>query len=335
MSWADRVLTPELIAALIAVGKGLLILIVLIVVAAWTIWLERRLLALFQDRLGPNRVGPLGLGQVIADMLKMFLKEDWTPPFVDRPTFLLAPFISMGSVLLMFVVVPVAPTWLASDLDIGVLLFFALAGLAVYAVMLAGWSSNNKYSLLGGVRSTAQTISYEVFMGIALMGVVMIADSFRFVDIVESQRGMWNIVTQPLGFALFMIAGFAVVHRAPFDLPEAESELVAGYHTEYSSMKFGMFMVSEYVGVVLVSALLTTLYFGGWLGPSFLPAPFWFCLKTFLLMCFVILIRASLPRPRYDQLMSLGWKWCLPLALINLLATGAVVLYRAHGGPSA
>lgn len=321
-------MTPDLTHILLAILTASTILTGLLIVAAWTIWWERRLLGFFQDRLGPNRVGPFGLGQVIADMLKMFFKEDWTPPFVDKPTFLMAPFIALAAMLLMFLVVPLAPTLSVADLDMGVLVFLALAGLAVYAVMLGGWSSNNKYALLGGLRSTAQTITYEVFLGLALMGVVMLAGSFKLGDIVEAQRGLWFVVPQFFGFILFALAGIAVVHRAPFDLPEAESELADGYHIEYSSMKFGMFMVSEYVGVVVISALLTTFYFGGWLGPL-LPPLAWFCLKTFFFMCLFILLRASLPRPRYDQLMAAGWKFCLPLALLNLLLTGAVVLWRA------
>ena len=211
------------------------------------------------------------------------------------------------------------------------LLVLAIAGLAVYAVMLGGWSSNSKYSLLGGLRSTAQTISYEVFMGIALMGVVMWTGSFKLSDIVayQAEHG-WFIVSQFFGFCAFSLASIAVVHRHPFDLPEAEQELAAGYHTEYSGMKFGMFMVSEYVGIVMVSALTVTLFFGGWHGPFDEHIPFvWFALKTFFFMSSYILVRAALPRPRYDQIMSAAWLWCLPMSLINLLVTGAIVLWRA------
>ena len=308
----------------------LIILLSLVIVAAWMIWLERRLLALWQDRYGPNRIGPFGLGQVIADMVKIFFKEDWLPPFVDKATFILAPFLAMSMMMLGFAVIPITDTLGVADLNIGLLFFLAIAGLAVYAVMLGGWSSNSKYSLLGGVRSTAQTISYEVFMGIALMGVVMQAGSFSLRDIVNAQKDLWNVVPQFIGFLVWLPAAFAVTHRTPFDLPEAESELVQGYHTEYSGMKFGMFMVSEYVGIVMVSALTTTLFFGGWHGPfSFIPPIVWFVAKTFLFMVSYILVRASLPRPRYDQIMAAGWKVCLPLALINLLGTAAVVLWRA------
>ena len=260
-------------------------------------------------------------------MIKIFFKEDWIPPFVDKPTFILAPMIAMGTLMLAFMIIPLTPTWgVAPDLSIGVLFFFAIAGLEVYAVMLGGWSSNSKYSLLGGLRSAAQMVSYEVFMGLALMGVVMQTGSFALSDIVayQAEHG-WFIGSQFFGFCTFSLASIAVVHRHPFDLPEAEQELAAGYHTEYSGMKFGMFMVAEYVGVVLVSALLVTLFFGGWQGP-WLPPIVWFLLKTSFFVVIFILLRAALPRPRYDQVMGAGWKFCLPLAVINMLVTGAFVL---------
>jgi NADH-quinone oxidoreductase subunit H len=323
-------ITPEFAAVFWAVVKSIVILLGMVITAAYMIWLERRLLALWQDRYGPNRVGPFGLGQVIADMLKIFFKEDWLPPFADKFTFILAPFLSMSLMMLAFIFIPLTPTWGASNPNLGLLFFLAIAGLAVYAVMLGGWSSNSKYSLLGGLRSTAQTISYEVFMGLSLMGVVLQAGTFNLREIVAAQEGLWNIIPQFLGFLVWVPAALAVVHRTPFDLPEAESELVQGYHTEYSGMKFGMFMVSEYVGIVMVSALTVTLFFGGWHGPFDQYIPFvWFAAKTFLFMASYILVRAALPRPRYDQIMSAAWLWCLPMALINLLITGAVVLWRA------
>lgn len=320
---------PFIITAIVT----LVILLGMVIVAAYMIWLERRLLGLWQDRYGPNRVGPFGLGQVIADMLKIFFKEDWLPDFVDKPTFILAPIIAMSMMMLGFAVIPLSPTLGVADLNIGLLFFLAIAGLSVYAVMLGGWSSNSKYSLLGGIRSTAQTISYEVFMGLALMGVVMQAGSFSLRDIVNAQEGLWNVVPQILGFLAWAPAALAVTHRTPFDLPEAESELVQGYHTEYSGMKFGMFMVSEYVGIVMVSGLTTTMFFGGWHGPGVEHYPilglFWFCAKTFIFMCSYILVRAALPRPRYDQIMAAGWKFMLPLTLVNLLLTGAGVLWKS------
>lgn len=289
------------------------------------IWLERRLLGFLQDRYGPNRVGPFGLFQVLADMIKIIAKEDWIPPFADRPVFVLAPAIIVITVLMSFAVIPVIPGVGVVDLNIGLLFFLAMSSLGAYSVVLAGWSSGNKYSLLGGLRASAQMLSYEVFMGLSLMGIVMLAGSFNLRDIVEAQRGLWFCVPQFLGFVVFLIAGLAETHRLPFDLPEAESELVAGYHTEYSGMKFGMFFVGEYLGITLISAMITTLFFGGWMGPFF-PPLFWFSLKTFLFICGFILLRASLPRPRYDQLMAFGWKLMLPLSLLNILITGGIIL---------
>ena len=301
------------------------VLIVALSIASGLIWLERRLLALWQDRYGPNRVGPFGLLQVVADMIKIFTKEDWIPPFADKPVFVLAPAIIVVTVLMTFAVLPITPRIIVTDLNIGLLFFLAMSSLGVYSVVLAGWSSDNKYSLLGGVRGAAQMLSYEVFMGLSLMGVVVLAGSFDLANIVEAQRKMWFVIPQFLGFVLFLIAGLAETRRLPFDLPEAESELVAGYHSEYSGMKFGMFFVGEYLGVTLISALIAVMFFGGWLGP-WLPPIVWFFIKMFLFICFFILLRASLPRPRFDQLMSWGWKLMLPLALANILVTGAVVL---------
>jgi NADH-quinone oxidoreductase subunit H len=301
------------------------LLIVALSIASGLIWLERRVLALWQDRYGPNRVGPFGLLQVVADMIKIFTKEDWIPPFADKPVFVLAPAIIVVTVLMTFAVLPVAPGIIVTDINVGLLFFLAMSSLGVYGVVLAGWSSDNKYSLLGGLRAAAQMISYEVFMGLSLMGVVVLAGSFDLVKIVEAQRKMWFVIPQFLGFVLFLIAGIAETRRLPFDLPEAESELVAGYHSEYSGMKFGMFFVGEYLGVTLISALIAVLFFGGWLGP-WLPPIVWFFIKIFFFICFFILLRASLPRPRFDQLMSWGWKLMLPLALANILITGAVAL---------
>jgi NADH-quinone oxidoreductase subunit H len=233
----------------------------------------------------------------------------------------------VATALISFAVIPFAPGFVIADLNIGILFLLAMSSLGVYSVVLAGWSSNNKYALLGGIRAAAQMMSYEVFMGLALLGAVMLAGSFRLTDIVEAQRGMWFIIPQFLGFILFLIAGVAETRRLPFDLAEAESELIAGFHSEYSGMKFGMFFVGEYIGVILVSAAISLLFFGGWLGPV-LPPAVWFAAKTMFFICFFILLRAALPRPRFDQLMSWGWKIMLPLALVNLLVTGAVVLMR-------
>lgn len=303
------------------------VLIVMMTIAAALIWVERRALALWQDRYGPNRVGPFGLAQVLADMVKIFFKEDWIPRFADRAVFLIAPMIIITTVLMSFAVIPYAPGIIVVDFNIGLLFFLAMSSLGVYSIVLGGWSSNNKYSLLGSLRAAAQMITYEVFMGLSLMGVVLMSGSFNLVDIVEAQRNMWFVVPQILGFFIFTIAGIAETHRLPFDLPEAESELISGFHSEYSGMKFGMFFVGEYLGVTLISAMIVTLFFGGWLGPAFLPPVVWFFLKTFVFILFFVLLRAGLPRPRYDQLMSYGWKFLLPLSLFNLMITGAVLLY--------
>jgi NADH-quinone oxidoreductase subunit H len=296
--------------------------------AAILVWFERRLLGIWQDRLGPNRVGPFGIGLAFADIIKLFAKEDWIPPFADRFVFVFAPTAIVMAMLLGFAVVPFAPGIHIADLNIGLLFFLGMTSLAVYSVLLGGLASNNKYALLGGLRSAAQMVSYEVFMGLSLMGVVMLTGSFSLVDIVLWQEdNYWFVIPQFIGFVVFVIAGIAESHRLPFDLPEAEHELVAGFHTEYSGMKFGMFMVGEYLGLILISCMIATIFFGGWLGPAFLPPFIWFFIKSFAFICFFILLRAAIPRPRYDQLMSFGWKFMLPLTLINLLATGAIVLW--------
>jgi NADH:ubiquinone oxidoreductase subunit 1 (chain H) len=309
----------------LAWSNVILILAVVFSFAALLSWIERRLLGVWQDRYGPNRVGPFGLLQIAADAIKLLSKEDWVPPFAEKALFVLAPVIIAVTTLLAFAVVPVAPGIGVVDLNIGLLFFLAMSSLGVYSIVLGGWASNNKYSLLGGFRAAAQMLSYEVFMGLSLMGVVMLAGSFNLRDIVAAQEDLWFCIPQILGFITFTVAGIAEARRLPFDLPEAENELVAGFHTEYSSMKFGLFFIGEYVGVILISAMMVTLFFGGWLGPL-LPPLMWFLLKTFIVIGFFILLRASLPRPRYDQLMAYGWKVMLPLTLVNLLVTGAIVL---------
>jgi len=310
--------TPHPIAAIAGV------IIVALTIAGGLVWVERRLLALWQDRYGPNRVGPFGLLQVVADSIKLFFKEDWVPPFADKWLFIMAPAIVFAVVLLTFAVLPYAPGVVVTDLPVSLLFFLGMSSLGVYSVFLAGWSSDNKYALLGALRASAQMLSYEVFMGLSVMGTVLLAGSFNLTDIVNAQRHIWFVAPQFLGFVLFVIAGLGETRRLPFDLPEAESELVAGFHSEYSGMKFGMFFVGEYMGIVLISALITILFFGGWLGPV-LPPLLWFFVKLFFFIGMFILARASLPRPRFDQLMSWGWKILLPLALGNLLVTGAVL----------
>ncbi len=301
------------------------VLFVAVTIAANLIWLERRLLALWQDRYGPNRVGPFGLFQVIADTIKLLMKEDWIPPFADKPVFVIAPAIVMMTVLFSYAVIPFTSTIQIVDLNIGLLFVLAMSSIGVYSIMLGGWASANKYLLLGGLRAASQMISYEVFMGLSLLGVVMMAGSFSLKDIVEAQRHMWFCIPQVVGFVVFLIAGVAETRRLPFDLPEAESELVAGFHSEYSGMKFGMFFVGEYLGITLISAMIATLFFGGWMGP-WLPPIVWFLLKTFAFIAFFILLRATFPRPRFDQLLSYGWKVLLPLSLLNIVVTGAIIL---------
>ncbi|MFZ6013036.1 MAG: NADH-quinone oxidoreductase subunit NuoH [Bacteroidota bacterium] len=299
-----------------------------LLIAPGLIWLERRLLALWQDRYGPNRAGPFGLLVVLADTLKLFFKEDWIPPFSDKPVFVIAPAIVVVSVLMGFVIIPFAPGIIVSDLNIGVLFFLAASSMGAYSIILGGWASNNKYALLGAMRGAAQMISYEVFMGLSLMGVVIHTGSFSLHTIVEAQKDMWFVIPQFVGFVIFLIAGIAETHRLPFDIPEAESELIAGFHSEYSGMKFGLFFVGEYIGIMLISSIVVCLYFGGWHGPAFLPPIAWFIIKMFAFIFLFILLRASLPRPRYDQLMEYGWKILLPLTIINLMVTAAIVLWN-------
>ena len=314
---------------LLSMVNIVVIMVVVLLLSAALIWVERRLLGFWQERLGPNRAGPLGILQVVADMIKIFTKEDWIPPFADRPVFVIAPAVVVVTSLMVFAVVPFAPGIGVVNLNVGLLFFLAMGSLAAYSVIMAGWASNSKYALFGGLRAAAQMLSYEVFMGLSLMGVVLMAGSFNLQAIVEAQRGLWFCVPQVLGFVVFVIGGIAEIHRLPFDLPEAEAELTGGYHTEYSGLKFGLFFVGEYLGIILISVMITVFFLGGWHGPL-LPPIIWFVLKTFFFVAFFILLRAALPRPRYDQLMSYGWKLMLPLTLLNIALTGGALL--AHGG---
>ncbi|MDD2877840.1 MAG: NADH-quinone oxidoreductase subunit NuoH [Acidiphilium sp.] len=315
-----------MIGVLIELVEATGILLGVTLLAAGLTFAERRLLGFWQDRLGPNRVGWQGTLQIVADMIKIFFKQDWTPPFADPVIFVAAPIIVLTTVVLGFAVVPITPlVGIIPDMNIGLLFFLGMTSLSVYGVILAGWSSNSKFALLGGMRAAAQMVSYEVFMGLAVIGVVMLTGSFSLSKIVDAQTNMWFIVPQFFGFLPFLIAGIAEAHRLPFDLPEGENELGAGFHTEYSSMKFGMFFVGEYASIVLISSITVVLYFGGWHGP-FLPPALWFALKIGFFIGFFILLRAALPRPRYDQLMSYGWKLMLPLSIANLAITGALML---------
>lgn len=305
--------------------RAIAILLLVVIFGAYMSFVERRLLALFQNRYGPNRVGWQGSLQVLADFIKILFKEDWIPPFADRVVFVIAPIIAFITSLMSVVIIPFTSTWIILDSDIGILFFLMMSGLMVYAVLLAGWSSNNKYSLIGAMRAAAQTLSYEIFLGLSLMGVVIKSGSFNLRMIVEDQLYLWNIVPQFLGFITFFIAGIALCHRHPFDQPESEQELADGYHIEYSGMKFTLFFISEYITMFIVSALVVTLFLGGWKGPYLFPFV-WFFGKTCLFMVLFILIRAALPRPRYDQVMLVGWKIILPITLINLLGTSVFVL---------
>lgn len=308
---------------------GVVIIAGLLGMATGIIWVERRLLGFFQDRLGPNRVGPFGLLQPVADILKLFTKEDWIPPFADKFVFIIAPAILVASVLLAFAVIPVTKEFVVSNSNVGILFFLGMASLGVYSVTLGGWASNDKYSLIGSLRAVAQMVSYELPLGLSLVGVVLLAGSLRLGDIVEAQRGLWYCVLQPVGFVIFLIAGIAEARRSPFDLPEADSEIVAGYHTEYSSMKFALFFMGEYLDVFLISAMATVLYLGGWLGP-WLPGWMWFLIKMSAIVFLFIWLRAVLPRYRFDQLMNIGWKILIPLSLLNVLITGGVALMMNH-----
>ena len=327
-------MTAWIIGVIIMLVKLGIILVVLLLVAAYLVYFERKLLGRLQIRLGPNRCGPFGLLQPIADAVKLLLKEDIVPAQADRVIFLLAPAVVAGSAFLIFAVVPFGDNWtiggqkiplLVADINVGLLYTLALSSIGVYGVALGGWASNSKYSLLGGIRGVAQMISYELSLGLSLVPVVMLAGSFSLVDIVAAQKNLPFILVQPLAFIIFFISSLAEIKRIPFDLPEAENELVTGYHTEYSGMRFGLFFLGEYVTMVVLGALVAVFFLGGWRGPI-LPPFIWFCLKVFVMASVMIWIRGTLPRLRYDQLMSFGWKFLIPLALLNIIITGGIML---------
>ncbi|MBI4746497.1 MAG: NADH-quinone oxidoreductase subunit NuoH [Deltaproteobacteria bacterium] len=290
---------------------------------------ERKILGYMQIRPGPNRVGPWGLLQPIADGIKLFLKEDIIPDNASKAVFVIAPAMALIPAVMTIAVVPFGPevsilgrnvTLFMADINIGILYIFAVSSIGVYGIVLAGWSSESKYSLLGGLRSSAQMISYELSMGFAIVGVIMMSQSLSMVKLIEAQKGVWFIIPQFLGFAIYITAAIAELNRTPFDLPEGESELVSGYFTEYSSMKYAMFMLAEYINIITVSGIVTTLYLGGWHGPV-LPPLAWFVIKLLIVVFFMIWVRATLPRLRYDQLMTLGWKILLPASIVNILLT--------------
>ncbi|MBA3957099.1 MAG: NADH-quinone oxidoreductase subunit NuoH [Parachlamydiaceae bacterium] len=314
--------------------KSLVLVALLMTAAGYMTFLERILIARMQLRLGPTRVGPLGLLQPLADGIKLLTKERFQPAGIDVFTYWLAPAISLFTALFAFVLIPVGGVveiWghqvslQIADVNSGIVFLLAFSSLAVYGVVLAGWSSNNRYSLLGGIRGTAQMISYEIPMSISLLTVALAAGTLSLNEIVEAQRSHWFIWTNPIGFIIYVITAFAETNRAPFDLPEAEQELTAGYHTEYGGMKFAMFFIAEYINILAVSAIAVTLFLGGWLGPEDLPVV-WFLLKVALFVFVFIWARATLPRFRYDQLMSFGWKVLIPLATLNLIITAYLTL---------
>ncbi len=320
--------------------KSVVILTGVLLSFAYLTLFERRLLARFQLRVGPNRVGPFGLLQPIADAIKLIFKEDFTPAGADRFVYLVAPMITVVAALFVYAVIPIGPpvhlfgrevTLYIANVNVGILLILGASSVGVYGIILGGWASDNKYAILGALRSTAQVISYELALGLGVLGVVLSAGSLSLVDIVRAQSHTWFAVTQPVAFVLFLIAAFAETNRAPFDLPEAEQELVAGYQTEYGGFKFAMFYLGEYVGVIAMGALTATLFLGGWHGPL-LPPVLWVLLKVLAVVCFFVWVRATLPRLRYDQLMGLGWKVLIPVGLANLAATALVIVWRG-GAP--
>ena len=297
---------------------------------------ERKFLGYLQVRLGPNRVGTWGLLQPIADGIKSFVKEDIIPINADKPVYVIAPMISFVAALSMFAVIPFGDSvtlfgreikLVIADVDIGILYIFAMGTVGEYGIVLGGWSSGNKYAILGALRAAAQMISYEVALGLIVIGTIILSGSLRLTEIVEAQRDVWFIVYQPFAFLLYIVAALAEINRTPFDMPESESELACGFNVEYSSMKFALFMIAEYAHLVTVAALTTTLFLGGWLGPV-LPGPLWFILKTLLIIFIFIWIRGTYPRMRYDHIMKFGWKFLFPAALANVVITAFIVALR-------
>jgi NADH-quinone oxidoreductase subunit H len=319
---------------LIEIVKSIVIIGALLTMMPYLTLFERRVISRLQVRLGPNRVGPGGLLQPLADGLKLFFKEDIAPAPADRPLYLLAPAVSLFAAIAAFAVIPIGPTinipgtpipLVIANLQVGVLYLVGVSSLGVYGLVLGGWASGSKYSLLGGLRAAAQIVSYELIIGLALVGVVLVGGSLSLGDLVDGQaRSVPYVLLQPLGFLLYLIAAVAEVNRAPFDLPEADTELVAGYHTEYSGMRFAMFYIAEYVNMITVSAVAATIFFGGWAFPI-LPGPWWLLIKVGIFLFLFVWIRATLPRLRYDQLMRLSWSVLLPLALLNVAVTAIAV----------
>ena len=333
---------PDFQLAFWAFVKIMIILNGMLGVVSYLIYVERKVAGHMQARIGPNRVGPLGLLQPIADVGKLFFKEEFIPDAANKVIFTMAPILAVVPALVTFSVIPFGPAaFTVTDVNVGLLVFLAMSSLGVYAITLGGWSSNNKYALLGGLRSSAQMISYELAMGLSTVGVLLIANSLSLTSIVDAQRQWWhlgplaipswNVFVQPHAFLIFMICALAETNRAPFDLPEAEGELVAGFHTEYSSMKFGLFFLGEFMNVISISCVAVTLFLGGWSGPGpEMLGIVWFMLKLSALLFFFIWVRWTYPRLRYDQLMDLGWKALLPLSLANVVLTALVIWWRMN-----
>lgn len=326
-------MTNVIIFAILSTIKIGIVIGVMLLVIAYLIWVERKVMAHMQVRLGPMRVGWHGLLQPIADGLKLILKEDIIPANASKLLFILSPAIAMVPALLAIAVIPFGDTisimgvsidMVITDVNIGILFILAVSSVGVYGILLGGWSSNNKYSLLGGLRSSAQMISYELSMGLSLIGVIMMTESLSLVDTVNAQADLWFVVLQPVAFVVYAISAIAETNRCPFDLPEAETELVSGFHTEYSSMKFALFFMAEYANIITVSAVGVTFFFGGWRGP-FLPPVVWFLIKMALCIFFFVWLRSTFPRFRIDQLMQFAWKVLLPVAIVNVLITGLVM----------
>ncbi len=321
---------------IIAFVKVLVVFTAMLMIVAYMTLMERKVLGHMQVRYGPNRVGPFGLLQPVADGIKLFFKEDIIVPFANRLIYIFAPTVIVITALMSYAVIPFGDhitllgykiDLVVADVNVGLLYLFAISSLGVYGVAMGGWASNNKYSLLGSIRASAQMISYELSLGLSIIGILMITGSLSMTKIVEAQSEVWFVCLQPLGFIIYLISAAAETNRTPFDLTECENELVAGYQTEYSSMKFGLYYLAEYAHILVVSSLAVTLFFGGWHGP-FLPPVIWFLIKVFIFIFIFIWIRATFPRLRYDQLMKFGWKVLFPLALLNILLTaGGVILF--------